>query len=81
MGSIPYWSGVLTQIIATMGSQAVFSISVEQPCLLHRAMYVEISDNPQKSNTPSVGGYCFPSAIWKWMNWTMCYNTSTLVMK
>jgi hypothetical protein len=47
MGSIPYWSGVLTQIIQWA---LRFSISVEQPCLAAAMQcmlrYLTICKNP-----------------------------------
>jgi hypothetical protein len=77
-GSIPYWSGVLTQII--QWALRFFSISVEQPCLAPCNVCWDIWQSAKIQYFFS--WWIFPSAIWKWMNWTrMCYNTSTSVMK
>jgi hypothetical protein len=64
----------------TMGSQVALAYWLSS-LVLHHVIYVEISDNPQKSNTLSVEGCSQASAVCTFMNWAMCYSMSTSLVK
>jgi hypothetical protein len=66
------WSSYMHKLYNRLSGLAYGSSSL----VLHHAIYVEISNNPQKSNTSPVARGMLPSAECKSMNWVMCYSTS-----